>query len=306
MQTSPFDVTAFQLRRRSFQLAVADLRVQGALILSAADGSPRLVVCPCCGYPTLSARGNYDICGLCWWEDDGQDDAAADDVAGGPNSDYSLTEARRNFAAHQTQYRASDKRVPSRMKAAMERARLIAAYDALLPDVHPWSFITALPRINELYEALREREFGKRRVRQWRAAAGDERRRADREWEIWRALAAATLPKWRRWWEPPSVSSHRALTFRGFVGRVDERLAKHFGRDALVLTHRGSDYCSWSRDEHDVWMTCQGVEAQVHLMFEPYVADRADQFVSLVDVASAAEAVAGRIAEFFEASAAKA
>jgi hypothetical protein len=264
------------------------------------------VVCPCCGYPTLSARGISDICDLCWWQDDGQDDASADDVAGGPNSDYSLTEARQNFAAHQTKYRASDKRVPSRAKAAVERARVIAAYDALLPDVHPWSFIAALPRINELYEALREREFGKRTVRQWRAAAGDERRRADREWEIWRALAAATLQTWRRGWEPPSVSSHRALTFRGFVGQVDERLAKRLGRDALVLTHRGADYCSWSRDEYDVWMTHQGPEAEVRLMFEPYAADRADQLVSLVDVNAGAEAVAGRVAEFFEASAAKA
>ena len=26
--------------------------------------------CPCCGYATLDARGEYDICAICWWEDD--------------------------------------------------------------------------------------------------------------------------------------------------------------------------------------------------------------------------------------------
>jgi cysteine-rich CPCC protein len=26
--------------------------------------------CPCCGYLTLPARGEYDICPVCFWEDD--------------------------------------------------------------------------------------------------------------------------------------------------------------------------------------------------------------------------------------------
>ncbi|MFD2115605.1 CPCC family cysteine-rich protein [Paenibacillus yanchengensis] len=50
--------------------------------------------CPCCGYPTLEERRNWEICSLCNWEDDGQDDPHADQVWGGPNQDYSLTEAR--------------------------------------------------------------------------------------------------------------------------------------------------------------------------------------------------------------------
>ncbi|MDR2212525.1 MAG: hydrolase [Pseudomonadales bacterium] len=54
-------------------------------------------VCPCCGYPTLDEMGSYDICELCGWEDSGQGDANADEVRGGPNSGYSLTEARQNF-----------------------------------------------------------------------------------------------------------------------------------------------------------------------------------------------------------------
>ena len=65
-------------------------------------------VCPCCGYPTLEERMCYEICGLCDWEDDGQDDQDADRINGGPNGDYSLTEARMNFRTHLTMYRAGD------------------------------------------------------------------------------------------------------------------------------------------------------------------------------------------------------
>ncbi|WP_346898784.1 CPCC family cysteine-rich protein [Clostridium sp. UBA7503] len=54
-------------------------------------------LCPCCGYQTLDERADYDICVLCNWEYDGQDDLDANLVKSGPNSDYSLTEARKNF-----------------------------------------------------------------------------------------------------------------------------------------------------------------------------------------------------------------
>ncbi|MFF1770133.1 CPCC family cysteine-rich protein [Streptomyces sp. NPDC058249] len=29
--------------------------------------------CPCCGFLTLDERGSYEICPVCFWEDDGQD-----------------------------------------------------------------------------------------------------------------------------------------------------------------------------------------------------------------------------------------
>jgi len=67
-------------------------------------------LCPCCGLPTLGSRCDFCICSLCFWEDDGQDDADAGEIRGGPNHDYSLTEARANFAAHLTMYRPSDTR----------------------------------------------------------------------------------------------------------------------------------------------------------------------------------------------------
>jgi hypothetical protein len=59
---------------------------------------PVKFACPCCGYLTLDSRGDYDICGVCFWEDDGQDDHDADQVRGGPNGRLSLTQARKDFA----------------------------------------------------------------------------------------------------------------------------------------------------------------------------------------------------------------
>jgi len=53
--------------------------------------------CPCCGYKTLGERAGYEICAVCFWEDDGQDDEDADEVRGGPNSSISLTQGRANF-----------------------------------------------------------------------------------------------------------------------------------------------------------------------------------------------------------------
>lgn len=61
--------------------------------------------CPCCGYLTLDEPSSWEICYLCDWEDDGQDDPHADQVRGGSNGDYSLTEARQHFKSNYTMYR---------------------------------------------------------------------------------------------------------------------------------------------------------------------------------------------------------
>jgi hypothetical protein len=65
-------------------------------------------LCPCCYLPTLTTRQGFEICSICGWEDDGQDDQNADKILGGPNSNYSLTEARMNFITYFTSYRPSD------------------------------------------------------------------------------------------------------------------------------------------------------------------------------------------------------
>ncbi|MEM9344376.1 MAG: CPCC family cysteine-rich protein [Pseudomonadota bacterium] len=64
----------------------------------------RLFKCPCCHLPTLGERGGYEICGVCWWEDDGQDDPDAAQPLGGPNGHYSLKEARQNYRHHGHMY----------------------------------------------------------------------------------------------------------------------------------------------------------------------------------------------------------
>jgi hypothetical protein len=57
--------------------------------------------CPCCHHVTLCERGGFEICPVCYWEDDGQDDEDADTVRGGPNGALSLTQARENYLHHQ-------------------------------------------------------------------------------------------------------------------------------------------------------------------------------------------------------------
>lgn len=60
--------------------------------------------CPCCGYPLLGERVAFEICPLCWWEDDGLDDDAEGypgdlDRHSGPNH-TTLREAREYFERH--------------------------------------------------------------------------------------------------------------------------------------------------------------------------------------------------------------
>ena len=53
--------------------------------------------CPCCGYKTLSSekRGSYEICPVCYWEDD-KVQFADPEFKGGANR-VSLSQARANF-----------------------------------------------------------------------------------------------------------------------------------------------------------------------------------------------------------------
>ncbi|WP_031153424.1 CPCC family cysteine-rich protein [Streptomyces erythrochromogenes] len=53
--------------------------------------------CPCCFRRTLAKRADFEICPECGWEDDGQDDADAHLVRGGPNGSLSLAQARLDY-----------------------------------------------------------------------------------------------------------------------------------------------------------------------------------------------------------------
>lgn len=55
--------------------------------------------CPCCGFYTLPQRGKWDICKVCFWEDDSENDefdSPASDQVHGANG-VSLREGRENF-----------------------------------------------------------------------------------------------------------------------------------------------------------------------------------------------------------------
>jgi hypothetical protein len=115
-----FDPAALERRRRIFEEASR-------------------ATCPCCGYPTIAERGSFEICSLCAWEDDGQDDPAhrpagvapvdPEVVAGGPNHDYSLAEARRNFADNLTAYRPADIDFERERLATPVKREIVKAYE---------------------------------------------------------------------------------------------------------------------------------------------------------------------------------
>ena len=116
-----FDMERFEERRRIFEDAGR-------------------ATCPACGYPTINERAAYEICSLCAWEDDGQDDNPhrpegyhdyfrPGDVAGGPNHDYSLSEACENFANNVTSYRPADIDFESERAMTAIKREIVNAYD---------------------------------------------------------------------------------------------------------------------------------------------------------------------------------
>lgn len=118
----------------------------------------------------LSERGGYEICRLCNWEDDGQDDPHADEVWGGPNGGYSLTQARLNFRQHLVMYDPlqSDTRIggrDSRVELDAKR-QIVAAFDAMRQaadgssDAGLWAAVKAGEAIleAELHRKVREHE----------------------------------------------------------------------------------------------------------------------------------------------------
>lgn len=103
-------------------------------IITDKEAAEKIFPCPCCGYPTLHERGGYEICELCFWEDDGQDDPRADEVWGGPNGRYSLTEARQNFRKYFVMYPPEkDTRIGAADSPAEIEAKkaIVAAFDAM-------------------------------------------------------------------------------------------------------------------------------------------------------------------------------
>jgi Cysteine-rich CPCC len=75
--------------------------------------------CPCCHCKTLYGRAQDEICRVCYWHDDGQDEHDADLVRGGPNGLLSLRQAQANFS----RYGASDQRFVFNVRTALPSER---------------------------------------------------------------------------------------------------------------------------------------------------------------------------------------
>lgn len=84
--------------------------------------------CPCCGYQTLEEEppGTYDICRICFWEDDGVQ-FEDPDYEGGANT-VSLRQAQQNYI----RFGASDRLFCDSVRKPNER-------DRKDPDWRPFS-----------------------------------------------------------------------------------------------------------------------------------------------------------------------
>lgn len=77
-------LAAFQRRRDAHDRALADSNIIF-----------HKHTCPACGFPTLDERGNYEVCILCLWEDDGSE---RDPTRIAPPNYTSLLEERVNVS----------------------------------------------------------------------------------------------------------------------------------------------------------------------------------------------------------------
>ncbi|MEU4089463.1 CPCC family cysteine-rich protein [Streptomyces aureus] len=80
---------------------MAFINVQGG----AAAGPYR---CPCCGFITLAERGAYEICRVCFWEDENTTRASE-----APELSLSLREARRNYQETRSAASSPDAQQPT-------------------------------------------------------------------------------------------------------------------------------------------------------------------------------------------------
>jgi hypothetical protein len=175
-------LSELQSRRLRFEYCLRDEEVQDTVrsFTDTCHRRPRLATCPCCGYPTLRERRAWETCCICHWEDDGQDDLpystlGPDEVAGGPNGNYSLTEARSNFIHFRTYHRSNGNASSCERGSWPTRERIVRVYEALLPKVDPVAYLAALPRVNSLFARLYEITVGKpypgaRKTKAWYAA----------------------------------------------------------------------------------------------------------------------------------------
>jgi len=130
--------------------------------------------CPCCGYPTLFERGGYEICELCNWEDDGQDDPHENEIWGGPNGSYSLASARLNFQRYYIMYDPHEvtTRIRGNMNSAIEdqaKRTIAGAFDVMIGETDQSVIDSLWQRIFDAEKILNNEKL--RRVREYEAQA---------------------------------------------------------------------------------------------------------------------------------------
>jgi hypothetical protein len=81
--------------------------------------------CACCGYKTISEKGNYEICTICYWEDDSVQEADPW-FEGGANSP-TLFQAQLNFQ----KFAAMEKRFSSSVRGASSQDKKDPSWRAL-------------------------------------------------------------------------------------------------------------------------------------------------------------------------------
>jgi len=218
--------------------------------------------CPCCGYPAIRRRSFYEICSLCGWEDDGQDDPEfapypnsflADDVAGGPNGSYSLTEARVNFAQYHQMYRPLDKPAFARMNEDRAlRMALVAIYSELLPRVEEDGFVKAFPRIDAAFKSIsgalslrvreHENRLHKEREKRYRQAFDALADRFTTSWNMGAKYFEATMEADGRL---VYITARKVFPHAQVHGDFNEFLAKTIASGWERSSFNGTDFERW-------------------------------------------------------------
>lgn len=251
-------------RRRAFERCLTRPTIKAFLQKSFESGAGVgiFATCPACGYPAYRLRSHYEICSICGWEDDGQDDAEfspypnhsePDAVAGGPNWDYSLTEARLNFAKNGHMYRVSDTRMCGTMADDCRlRESLKSHFDSLLPAVTEQAFLSAYPQINAAFHSIAEALSERMRKRNIQIHA----ERKKRYWKAFDILARRLSTTWEGRplsFEAKMKSGSRLLGITAckvFLSSV-QRDFHHFLLTTLERAHATS---SFDASDYERWL----------------------------------------------------
>lgn len=90
-------LAAFQRRRDGHDQALA-----------ASNIIYNMHTCPVCGFPTLDERGDYEVCVVCLWEDDGEGTSARDLTRVAPPNCTSMLQERVNLAGMLAHFERTD------------------------------------------------------------------------------------------------------------------------------------------------------------------------------------------------------